>query len=148
MEAIYPYAHIIHLILAIMFLGYVFTDLAVISALKGKFDKENQQKVNQSLGKRSFKIFPVTLLFLVLTGGMMMSKYINSTAGFAEYKLTKDTSFQNSFSDRIIVIGVGSNLYIKFTGGTKSNFMQNHFHKLVIVLGLFIVIAAKAMFMV
>ena len=38
MEAIYPYAHIIHLILAIMFLGYVFTDLAVISALKNKFD--------------------------------------------------------------------------------------------------------------
>ena len=147
MDFIYPYAHIIHLILAIMFLGYVFTDLAVISALKGKFDKENQQKVNQSLGKRSFKIFPVTLLFLVLTGGMMMSKYINSTAGFAETSLQKILLFKIALVT-IIVIGVGSNLYVKFTGGTKSNFMQNHFHKLVIVLGLFIVIAAKAMFMV
>ena len=147
MEAIYPYTHIIHLILAIMFLGYVFTDLAVISALKGKFDKENQQKVNQSLGKRSFKIFPVTLLFLVLTGGMMMSKYINSTVGFAESNLQKILLFKIALVT-IIVIGVGSNLYIKFTGGTKSNFMQNHFHKLVIVLGIFIVIAAKAMFMV
>ena len=147
MEAIYPYTHIIHLILAIMFLGYVFTDLAVISALKGKFDKENQQKVNQSLGKRSFKIFPVTLLFLVLTGGMMMSKYINTTAGFADTNLQKILLFKIALVT-VIVIGVGSNLYIKFTGGTKSNFMQNHFHKLVIVLGIFIVIAAKAMFMV
>ena len=147
MDFIYPYAHIIHLILAIMFLGYVFTDLAVISALKGKFDKENQQKVNQSLGKRSFKIFPLTLLFLVLTGGMMMSKYINSTAGFADTNLQKILLFKIALVT-IIVIGVGSNLYIKFTGGTKSNFMQNHFHKLVIVLGIFIVIAAKAMFMV
>jgi len=147
MDFIYPYAHIIHLILAIMFLGYVFTDLAVISVLKGKFDKENQQKINQSLGKRSFKIFPVTLLFLVLTGGMMMSKYINSTAGLAETNLQKILLFKITLVT-IIVIGVGSNLYIKFTGGTKSNFMQNHFHKLVIVLGLFIVIAAKAMFMV
>ena len=147
MDFIYPYAHIIHLILAIMFLGYVFTDLAVISALKGKFDKENQQKVNQSLGKRSFKIFPVTLLFLVLTGGMMMSKYINSTAGFADTNLQKILLFKIALVT-IIVIGVGSNLYIKFTGGTKSNFMQNHFHKLVIVLGIFIIIAAKAMFMV
>ncbi len=147
MEVIYPYAHIIHLILAIMFLGYVFTDLAVISALKNKFDKENQQKINQSLGKRSFKIFPVSLLFLVLTGGIMMSKYINSTAGFADTNLQKILLFKISLVT-IIVIGVGSNLYIKFTGGTKSNFMQNHFHKLVIVLGLFIVIAAKAMFMV
>ena len=147
MDFIYPYAHIIHLILAIMFLGYVFTDLAVISALKGKFDKENQQKVNQSLGKRSFKIFPLTLLFLVLTGGMMMSKYINSTAGFADTNLQKILLFKIALVT-IIVIGVGSNLYIKFTGGTKSNFMQNHFHKLIIVLGVFIVIAAKAMFMV
>jgi hypothetical protein len=147
MEALYPYTHIIHLLLAIMFLGYVFTDLAVISALKNKFDKENQQKINQSLGKRSFNIFPITLLFLVLTGGMMMSKYINSTAGFADTNLQKILLFKIALVT-IIVIGVGSNLYIKFTGGTKSNFMQNHFHKLVIVLGLFIVIAAKAMFMV
>ena len=147
MEAVYPYAHIIHLILAIMFLGYVFTDLAVISALKGKFNKEDQQKINQSLGKRSFKIFPVSLLFLVLTGGMMMSKYINSTAGLAETNLQKILLFKIVLVT-IIVIGVGSNLYTKFTGGTKSSFMQNHFHKLVIVLGLGIVIAAKAMFMV
>ena len=147
MEIIYPYAHIIHLILAIMFLGYVFTDLAVISALKNKFDKENQQKINQSLGKRSFKIFPLTLLFLVLTGGMMMSRYINSTAGFAQTDLQKILLFKIALV-LIIVIGVGSNLYVKFTAGTKSNFMQHHFHKLVIVLGIFIVIAAKAMFLV
>ena len=36
MEAIYPYANIIHLVLAIMFLGYVFTDVVMISALKNK----------------------------------------------------------------------------------------------------------------
>jgi len=130
-----------------MFLGYVFTDLAVISALKNRFDKENQQKINQSLGKRSFKIFPITLLFLVLTGGIMMSRYINSTAGFAETDLQKILLFKIALV-LIIVIGVGSNLYVKFTGGTKSNFMQYHFHKLVIVLGIFIVIAAKAMFVV
>ena len=147
MEALYPYTHIIHLILAIMFLGYVFTDLAVISALKNKFDKENQQKINQSLGKRSFKIFPITLLFLVLTGGMMMSKYINATAGLAETNLQKILLFKIALVT-IIVIGVGSNLYIKFTGGTKSSFMQHHFHKLVIVLGFFIVVAAKMMFVV
>ena len=145
MDVLYPYAHIIHLILAIMFLGYVFTDLAVISALKGKFDKENQQKVNQALGKRSFKIFPLSLLFLLLTGGMMMSRYINSTAGFAETSLQQILLFKIALV-LIIVIGVGSNLYVKYTGGTKSNFMQNHFHKLVIVLGFFIVVAAKMMF--
>jgi len=147
MEAIYPYIHVIHLILAIMFLGYVFSDLAIISTLKGKFSKETQKEINQTLGKRSFKIFPLTLLFLVLSGGMMMSKYINSQAGFFETDLQKILVFKIALF-LVIVLGVLSNLYVKFTKGKKSNFMENHFHKLVIVLGLFIVVAAKWMFLV
>jgi hypothetical protein len=147
MESIYPYAHIIHLILAIIFLGYVFSDLAVISALKNKFNKETEQKINQTLGKRSFKIFPLTLLFLILTGGMMMSKYINSNAGFFETDLQKILVFKIALV-LVIAIGVASNLYIKLTKGKKSNFMENHFHKLVLGLGVLIVIAAKWMFLV
>ncbi len=146
MEAIYPYAHIIHLILAIMFLGYVFTDLAVISALKKKFSKEDEQKINQELGKRSFKIFPLTLLFLILTGGIMMSKYINSSAGFFETDLQKILMFKIVLA-LIIAIGVLSNLYKKFAKKKKSAFMEFHFHKLVIALGIFIVISAKWMFL-
>lgn len=147
MEVIYPYAHLIHLILAIIFLGYVFTDLAVISTLKNRFSKETQKEINQTLGKRSFKIFPLSLLFLVLTGGMMMSKYINSNAGFFQTDLQKILLFKIVLV-LVIVVGVLSNLYIKFTKGKKSIFMEHHFHKLVIVLGLFIVIAAKWMFLV
>nr|WP_321266178.1 hypothetical protein [uncultured Sulfurimonas sp.] len=145
MEAIYPYAHIIHLILAIMFLGYVFTDLALISKLKNKLDKETYQKINQTLGQISFKIFPLTLLFLILSGGIMMSRYINSDAGFFETDLQKILVFKISLV-LIIAAGVASNMYIKFTNGKKSSFMQNHFHKVVITLGLFIVISAKWMF--
>ncbi|QFR49192.1 hypothetical protein FJR48_05405 [Sulfurimonas lithotrophica] len=147
MEAVYPYAHIIHLILAIMFLGYVFSDLAVISTLKGKFSKETQQEINQTLGKRSFKIFPLTLLFLILTGGMMMSRYINSDAGFFETDLQKILMFKIALV-LVIAAGVLSNLYVKLTKGKKSNFMENHFHKLVIVLGVLIVVSAKWMFLV
>ncbi|MCF6339261.1 MAG: hypothetical protein L3J10_00690 [Sulfurimonas sp.] len=147
MEAVYPYAHIIHLILTIVFLGYVFTDLAVISALKGKFSKETQQKINQSLGKRSFKIFPITLLVLILTGGMMMSRYLNSSAGFFETDLQKILVFKIVLV-LLIALGVLSNLYKKFTKKKKSKFMENDFHKLVIVLGFFIVVAAKWMFLV
>ncbi len=146
MEAIYPYVHIIHLILGIMFLGYVFTDLAIISTLKNKFDKDTQQKINQTLGKRSFKIFPITLLFIVLTGGMMMSKYINSNVGWLDTSLQQILVFKILLA-LIIVLGVLSNLFVKLTGRKKSNFMENHFHKLVIVLGLFIVIFAKMMFL-
>ena len=145
MEAIYPYVHIIHILLAIAFLGYVFTDVFIISALKDKFDKDTQQKINQTLGKKSFKIFPLSLLVLVLTGGMMMSHYINSTAGFADTTLQKVLLFKIAMVS-IIVAGVLYNLFTKFTGRTKTKFMQNDFHKLVFVLGILIVISAKLMF--
>lgn len=145
MEALYPYANVIHLILAIMFLGYVFTDTVMISTLKGKFSKDTELKINQTLGAKSFKIFPLSLLVIVLTGGMMMSKYINSNAGFFETTLQKLLLIKIILA-LIIVLGVLYNLYTKMTKKPKHPFMQEHFHKLVLVLGFFIVILAKLMF--
>lgn len=145
METIYPYVHIIHLLLAIAFLGYVFTDVIVLSALKNQFPKETQEKINRLLGGRSFKIFPLSLLVLVLTGGMMMSRYINSSAGIFETGLQKVLVFKIALVS-IIVAGVLYNLFTKFTGRTKIKFMQNDFHKLVLFLGVLIVISAKMMF--
>ncbi len=145
MEAIYPYANIIHLLLAIIFLGYVFTDTVMISALKDKFGKDTDQKINQTLGAKSFKIFPLSLLVIVLTGGMMMSKYINSDAGLFETTLQKLLVIKIILA-LIIVLGVLYNLYTKLTKKPKHPFMQEHFHKLVLVLGFFIVVLAKLMF--
>jgi len=138
MDAIYPYANIIHLVLAIMFLGYVFTDIVMISKIKD---------ANKVIGKISFKIFPLSLLVIVLTGGIMMSRYINSTAGFFETDLQKLLVLKMIFAS-IIVSGVLFNLFTKFTGRQKPHFMIHHFHKVVIVLGLGIVILAKMMFTV
>lgn len=145
MEAVYPYAHIIHLVLAIIFLGYVFTDVFMISALKNKFGKETDEKINQTLAPKSFKIFPISLLVIVLTGGMMMSRYINSTAGFFETDLQKLLVIKIALA-LIIALGVLFNLFIKFTGRKKPQFMQEQFHKVVLVLGFFIVVLAKMMF--
>ncbi len=145
MEIIYPYAHIIHLLLAIAFLGYVFTDVIILSVLKNQFSKETQEKINRLLGSKSFKIFPLSLLVLVLTGGMMMSQYINSSAGIFETGLQKVLVFKIALVS-IIVAGVLYNLFTKFTGRTKIKFMQNDFHKLVLLLGILIVISAKIMF--
>jgi len=147
MEAIYPYAHIIHLLLAIAFLGYIFTDVIMISSITKRLTGEKKQEINKTLGARSFKIFPISLLIIVLTGGMMMSRYINTEAGLFETGLQKILVFKIILAS-IIVLGVLSNLFTKFTGRKKTAFMQNHFHKLVLVLGFFIVVSAKYMFVV
>lgn len=145
MDAIYPFANIVHLVLAIMFLGYVFSDVVLISSLKEKVSKETNKEINQTLGAKSFKIFPLSLLVIVLTGGMMMSRYINSNAGVFETSLQKLLMLKISLA-LIIVLGVIYNLYTKLTNKPKHPFMQEHFHKVVLVLGFFIVLLAKWMF--
>lgn len=145
MDAIYPFANIIHLILGIMFLGYVFSDVVLISALKNKFNKETTKEINQTLGAKSFKIFPLSLLVIILTGGMMMSRYMNSNVGFFETSLQKLLMLKIIFA-LIIACGVLFNLFIKFSGRQKPLFMQEHFHKVVLILGFFIVVIAKWMF--
>jgi hypothetical protein len=130
-----------------MFLGYVFTDVVVLSALKSKFDSQTLDKIYNSLGKRSFSIFPLTLVFLILTGGMMMSRYINTKLGVWDTFLQQALMFKIVLAT-IIFIGVLYSVYKKLTKGKKSYFMQHHFHKLVLLLGLFIVLVAKVMFLV
>lgn len=145
MDAIYPFANIVHLVLAIMFLGYVFSDVVLISSLKEKVSKETNKEINQTLGTKSFKIFPLSLLVIVLSGGMMMSRYINSNAGVFETSLQKLLMLKITLA-LIIVLGVVYNLYTKLTNKPKHPFMQEHFHKVVLVLGFFIVLLAKWMF--
>ncbi|AXK49001.1 hypothetical protein CRU87_02815 [Aliarcobacter trophiarum LMG 25534] len=147
MEVIYPYANLIHLVLAIVFLGYVFTDIILISKLKEKINDEDKKKITKFLQEKTFRIFPISLLVIILTGGMMISKYINSNSGFFETPLQQLLIIKVVLAS-IIALGVLYNLFIKFTKRAKHPFMQNHFHKVVLILGFFIVILAKFMFVV
>ncbi len=145
MEAIYPYAHLIHLILGIMFLGYIFSDVFIISALKKRFNKEIKQEIETTLSNKSIKIFPLVLLFLILTGGMMMSKFANSEVGFFNTTLQQLLMIKIALAF-IIALGVIYSLFKRLTKQPKNHFMKEHFHKVVLFLGLLIVICAKIMF--
>jgi hypothetical protein len=147
MDSIYDYVHVVRVFLAIMFLGYVFTDLAVISKIKQNFSKEIKEDMTKIQGKVTFKIFPFILLFLVLTGSIMLYRYINPNLGYFDTSLQKILIFK-VFLAFIIALGVLSNIYNNLTKQKKSYFMQHHFHKLVITLGFFIVLSAKLMFIV
>lgn len=144
---LYDLAHVFHIFLAIMFLGYVFTDLVVIVKVKRNFSDEIKEKMTKIQGRETFKIFPFILLFLVITGSIMFYRYINSEVGYFDTSLQKILLFK-VFLVFMIALGVLSNVHKNLTKTKKSYFMQNHFHKLVITLGFFIVLSAKLMFIV
>lgn len=146
MAAIHPYVQIVHLFLAIVFLGYLFCDVFLITAIKYKLGDEAYMKAKSAISSKAFKIMPVCVFLLILTGGMMMSMYVSSSAGWFE------SSLQKMFWVKIILAfiifgGVCLNLFCKFRKKPTYSFMKG-FHKFALLCGFLIVLFAKLMFLI
>ncbi len=140
----YTVALIIHILCAIIFLGFVFTDVVVLTAVKKTMGKEMHEKVMNAIIKRGIKIFPPIVLLLIATGGFMFTKYINSDLGVFNSTL-QQLLMLKVFLVVLIILGVIYSLYTKFTNTKPVAFME-HFHAFVLVSGFFIVVIAKVMF--
>lgn len=135
-----------HLLCAIAFVGFIFADVIVFPALNNKYGEDQATEIKQTIYKRGVKIYPVAVLILIGSGGYMFSKYINSTAGYFTTGLQQLLWLKFALV-LVIVLGVLYALFSKITGKEAPGFMKN-FHKIALVLSLFIVILAKAMFVI
>lgn len=136
----------IHLICAIIFIGFIFADVIVFPAVKNKHGVEFHTNMIEAIVGRGLKIYPPIVLILMGTGGYMFSKYINSTLGYF------NTSMQvllwiKLFFVVLIVLGVIYTMYCKLTKTEPVGFM-NYFHTYALILSFLIVIIAKFMFVV
>ena len=91
-------------------------------------------------------IFPLSLLILLLSGGYMFAKYVNSELGIF------NSSLQILLIIKVLLAfaiasGVVYSLVNKVLKRTPHPIMK-HFHKFVLVSGILIVILAKFMFTV
>jgi len=141
----YTIVHIVHLLAAIIFLGFVFADVMVLGVLKKEFGKEHFQEIKQTIGARARKIFPLSVLTLLLSGGFMMSKYINSEAGMFNTNLQLLLLVKILLAS-LIISGIVYSLVQRIKGQQPHPHFAKHFHKYVLILGLGIVILAKGMF--
>ena len=142
----YTLVQIIHLLCAIIFIGFVFADLFVLPAMKKVLNEDEQQKVIGAISRRARMIFPLSLLILLLSGGYMFAKYINSELGVF------NSSLQILLIIKVLLAlaiasGVVYSLVNKVLKRTPHPIMK-HFHKFVLVSGILIVILAKFMFTV
>ena len=146
MQNLYPYAQIIHLFCAIIFVGYLFFDVIILGAASKKMPLELAQKEKQALGSVAVRIMPICLLLLVLTGGMMMSSLVGSKAGgYFETKLQIFLMIKFCLA-MVIVAAVIVNLSCKFIFKRPSPL--GNIHPIALTLAVAIVLLAKVMFMV
>ncbi len=140
----YSIALLVHLFGAIFFIGFVFADVVVLPVLNKDFDISTVQKIKNSISNRARKIFPLTVLTLILSGGFMFSKYINSTVGLSWTSL--QTLLMLKFLIAMVIVGgIVYSLSCKLLKKQPHPVMQK-FHTYVLIMGVIIVILAKLMF--
>ena len=142
----YTLVQIIHLFCAIIFIGFVFTDLFVLPVMKKVLKEDEYQKVSVAISSRARMIFPLSLLTLLLSGGYMIAKYINSELGVYNSNLQLILILK-VFLAVLIASGVVYSLVNKIFKKTPHPIMK-HFHKFVLFSGIIIIILAKVMFIV
>lgn len=140
----YTIALIIHLFGAIFFLGFVFTDVIVLPVLNKKFDAATVMDIKNTIAGRARAIFPITVLILILSGGYMFSKHINSTIGFTGSSLQLLLILKFLIA-MVIVAGIVYSLTCKVLK-KQPNAIMKKFHTYVLVMGIVIVVLAKVMF--
>ena len=146
MQNLYPYAQIIHLFCAIIFVGYLFFDVIILRAASKKMPPELAQKAKQAIGSVAVKIMPICVLLLVLTGGMMMSNWVGSKAG-GYFETNLQVAFMiKFFLAMVIVAAVIVNLSCKFIFKRPSPL--GDIHPIALTFAVLIVLLAKVMFMV
>ena len=146
MQNLYPYAQIVHLFCAIIFVGYLFFDVVILRAASKKMPPELVQKAKQAISSSAIKIMPICLLLLVLSGGMMMSSWVGSKAG-GYFETNLQIAFMiKFFLAMVIVAAVIVNLSCKFIFKRPSPL--GNIHPIALTLAVLIVLLAKVMFMV
>lgn len=144
MASLYPYFLTIHLICAIIFVGFLFTDVVLLSVLEKKFGTEMADKIKAAIVSRGVKIMPICVILLVLTGGAMITQYISREAGFFDSTLQKLLWLKVGLAG-IIVFFVASSILSKFVFKKPLPFGR-YIHPIALILGLSIAILAKLAF--
>lgn len=131
MTQAYPYILTIHLICAIFFIGYLFVDVFILSAIKRKnpnFDKN-------LFSSAGVKIMPFIVLLLFLSGGAMISFHLNPLNLIFVIKLVLAFSILS-----LVVFSLFFHFILK-----RKNPLTRFIHPFVFVLCILIVILAKLM---
>ncbi|MDE5602364.1 MAG: copper resistance protein CopD [Helicobacter sp.] len=144
MEVFYLYFLIVHLVSAIIFLGFIFTDVVLLTPLRKVLGDEFADKMFQGISKRGSKIMPFCLLLLVLTGGVMISHYIGGNQGYFDTFLQKALWVKVFFAS-LIVLAVIISLTCHYILKVR-NPISKIIHPLALVFGAFIVVLAKIVF--
>ena len=141
----YTLVQIIHLLCAIIFIGFIFADIFIFPAIKKKLGEEIYNSVMSAMISRGIIIYPLIVIVLMISGGYMFNNYINSETGYFTTSLQM-LLWLKVFLVLLIILGVIYTIFCKLAKKEPVGFMK-HFHAYALIVSLAIVIIAKFMFL-
>ena len=129
MQAIYPYAQLICLICAIVFVGFLFFGAIIFSRAKKKPSAKIAQKAQQAASSVAIKIMPLCVSPLALTGGMMTGGRVGSKAGGYFGSNLQIAFMIKVFAAFIALAAVVANLMCKFCSSPPGDIHRSHLHR-------------------
>lgn len=141
----YTLVQIIHLLCAIIFIGFIFADIFIFPAIKKKLGEEIYNSVMSAMISRGIIIYPLIVIVLMISGGYMFTNYINSETGYFNTSLQM-LLWLKVFLVLLIILGVIYTIFCKLAKKEPVGFMK-HFHAYALIVSVAIVIIAKFMFL-
>ncbi len=145
MDALYPYFLVIHTLCAIIFLGFIFCDVILLTPVRKVLGDEFADKMWSVIMPRGRKIMPCCVLLLVITGGAMMTRWVSPSLGWFGTNLQTLLTIKILLALGIVAMVVVS-LTFHFLLPHRKNPLANAIHPLALILGFFIVVLAKLAF--
>ena len=81
MELVYKITLVVHLLCAMLFIGWGFAKLFVITPMREVLSCETYASVQGALSKKVWKIYPANMMVLILTGSFLFTKYVSFSEG-------------------------------------------------------------------
>lgn len=143
--SVYAVAHIVHLFCAIAFVGGVFFEMLVLSAIHGKqVSHEARKEVEQAISRRAVRVMPWIIIGLFASGLAMAHRYAAAFSNPLASSFSMQLSLKVLLAFSVLlhfVVAVS-----KMRRGTLTVAWSKYIHRAVFCHVLLIVLLAKTMF--
>lgn len=146
MQALYPFAHIVHLFCAIIFVGGVVFEMLILSALhhNENVSRQARREADAAISRRAVRVMPPIVLALFLSGMLMLHRYGSLLAAPFQSALAIQLTLKLALA--LSVLGHFLIAVYKMRTQTLTAAWSKYIHTAVLVQMLLIVLLAKTMF--
>lgn len=140
----YAIAHIVHLFMAILFIGVVFFEVIMLEGIRRQVSGSALGEVERAIGRRARQIMPFVILLLFASGILMAGRYAGVLANAGESAFGAQLSLKIVLATSVLLhffVAMTLMLRGKMTGGRSRVIHYSVFAHVVLI-----ALLAKTMF--